>query len=115
MIEIIVPDFPKGLYIDELRRELGVRESNSKQNGRTVKDGEKAIESFKIFAQVNSRLMEFLIGWLLFLGLKECLVECATVWVKSVVILNVHIIFIIKWNSPSVTQTHLLPSNYFAI
>jgi hypothetical protein len=87
LIESIVPDIPKRLYIDELRRELGVRESNSKQNGKTVKDGEKALESFKIFAQVNSRLMEFLIGWLLVLGLKECLVECATVCVKSVVML----------------------------
>ena len=53
-----------------------------------MKDGEKVLESFKIFAQVNSRLMEFLMGWLLVLGLKECLVECATVCVKSVVILN---------------------------
>ena len=40
--------FQKGLYIDELR--------NSKQNGRTVKDGEKVLKSFKIFDQVNSRV-----------------------------------------------------------
>ena len=37
----------------------------------------------KTFAQVNSRLMEFLMEWLLALGLKEFLVECATVCVKS--------------------------------
>ena len=30
-----------------------------------MKDGEKVLKSFKIFAQVNSRLMEFLMGWLL--------------------------------------------------
>jgi aromatic ring-opening dioxygenase LigB subunit len=30
----------------------------------------------------------FLMGWLLVFGLKECLVECATVCVKSVVILT---------------------------
>ena len=52
-----------------------------------MKDGEKVMESFKIFAQVNSRLMEFLMGWLLVLGQKECLVECATVCVKSEVTL----------------------------
>ena len=32
--------------------------------------------------------MEFVMGWLLVLGLKECLVECATVCVKSAVILT---------------------------
>jgi hypothetical protein len=41
LIEIIVPDFPKRLYVDELRRLLRLRELNSKQNGRTVKNGEK--------------------------------------------------------------------------
>ena len=41
----------------------------------------------KTFAQVNSRLMEFLMEWLLALGLKEFLVECATAFVKSEVIL----------------------------
>ena len=97
MIEIIVPDFPKGLYIDELRRELGVRESNSKQNGRTVKDGEKALESFKIFAQVNSRLMEFLMEWLLVLNLKEYLAECVTVCIKSEVMLLKILCSQIKW------------------
>ena len=52
-----------------------------------MKDGEKVLENFKIFAQVNSRLMEFLMGWLVVLGLKKCLVECATVCIKSEVIL----------------------------
>ena len=66
---------------------LGKGESNLKQNGKTVKDGEKVVESFKIFAQVNSRLMEFLVGWLLVLSLKECQVKCVTVCVKSAVIL----------------------------
>ena len=39
------------------------------------------------FAQLSARLKNFLRGWLLVLGLKEGLVECATVCVKSVVIL----------------------------
>ena len=38
---------------------LEERESNSKQNGKSVKDSEKVLESFKIFAQVNSRLGVF--------------------------------------------------------
>ena len=38
-------------------------------------------------AQLSARLKNFLRGWLLVLGLKEGLVECATVCVKSVVIL----------------------------
>ena len=39
------------------------------------------------FAQLSARLKNFLRGWLLVLGLKEGLVACATVCVKSVVIL----------------------------
>ena len=39
------------------------------------------------FAQLSARLKNFLRGWLLVFGLKEGLVECATVCVKSVVIL----------------------------
>ena len=39
------------------------------------------------FTQLNARLKNFLMGWLLALGLKECLVECATLCVKSEVIL----------------------------
>ena len=39
------------------------------------------------FAQLSARLKNFLRGWLLVLGIKEGLVECATVCVKSVVIL----------------------------
>ena len=54
-----------------------------------MKDGEKVHESFNIFVQVNSRLLEFLMRWLLVLDLKECLAECATVCVKSVVILTI--------------------------
>ena len=40
------------------------------------------------FVQPSARLKNFLRGWLLVLGLKEGLVECATVCVKSVVILT---------------------------
>ena len=40
------------------------------------------------FTQLNARLKNFLRDWLLVLGLKECLVECATLCVKSEVILN---------------------------
>ena len=40
------------------------------------------------FVQLTSRLMEVLMGFLLVLFLKECLVECATEGVKSVVILS---------------------------
>ena len=40
------------------------------------------------FAQLSARLKNFLGGWLLVLGIKEGLVECATVCVKSVVILT---------------------------
>ena len=39
------------------------------------------------FTQLNARLKNFLMGWLLVLGLKACLVECATLCVKSEVIL----------------------------
>jgi hypothetical protein len=44
------------------------------------------------FAQLSARLKNFLGGWLLVLGIKEGLVECATVCVKSVVILWVSIL-----------------------
>ena len=40
------------------------------------------------FTQLNARLKIFLNGWLLVLGLKECLLECATSFVKSEVILE---------------------------
>ena len=52
-----------------------------------VNKNEAKLEISMIFVQPSSRLMEFLMGWLLVLGLKECLVECATVCVKSAVIL----------------------------
>ena len=41
------------------------------------------------FTQLNARLKNFLRGWLLVLRLKECLVECATLRVKSEVILSI--------------------------
>ena len=40
-----------------------------------------------MFTQVTARFKNFLVGWLLVLSLKEGLVECATVCVKSEVIL----------------------------
>ena len=40
------------------------------------------------FTQVTVRLKNFLVGCLLVLGLKECLVECATLCVKSEVMLH---------------------------
>ena len=39
------------------------------------------------FTQLNARLKNFLMGWLLVIGLKESLLECLTVCVKSDVIL----------------------------
>ena len=45
------------------------------------------------FTQVTARLKHFIVGWLLVLGLKEGLVECATVCVKSWVIL----LHLFKW------------------
>ena len=38
--------------------------------------------------QLTARIENFLMGWLLILGLKEGLVKCATVCVKSEVILT---------------------------
>ena len=43
------------------------------------------------FVQLSARLKNFLGGWLLVLGIKEGLVECATVCVKSVVILTLKV------------------------
>ena len=43
---------------------------------------------FSTFSQLSARLKNFLGGWLLVMGIKEDLVECATVCVKSVVILE---------------------------
>ena len=40
------------------------------------------------FTQLTARIKNFLVGWLLFWGLKEGLVECAIVCVKSWVILK---------------------------
>ena len=47
------------------------------------------------FTQLTTRLKQFLMGWLLFLGLKEGLVNCATVCIKSDVYLVVTWIFIL--------------------
>jgi hypothetical protein len=40
------------------------------------------------FIQLTARLKNFLMGWLLFSGLKEGLVDCAIVCVKTEVILT---------------------------
>ena len=40
------------------------------------------------FTQVTATLINFLMGWLLVFGLKEGLVECATVGIKSEVTLQ---------------------------
>ena len=45
------------------------------------------VQFLTTFTQLNARLKNFLMGWLLVLGLKECLVECATLCVKSEVML----------------------------
>ena len=49
------------------------------------------VQFLSIFTQLTERLKNFLRGWLLVLGIKECLVECATLCVKSeVTLLNMH-------------------------
>ena len=50
------------------------------------------------FTQVTARLKNFLVGWLLVLGLKEDLVECATVYIKSWVILRAKAEIGNEWN-----------------
>ena len=49
---------------------------------------QKCSQNFGVFDNFYSRLKNFLRGWLLILGLKEGLLECATVCVKSEVILS---------------------------
>ena len=48
----------------------------------------RILHIFTTFTQVTAILKNFLVGWGLVLGLKEGLVECATVCVKSWVILK---------------------------
>ena len=61
------------------------------------------------FTQLTTRLKNFLRGWLLVLGLKEGLVECATVCIKSEVMLNsMNISF------PSPIQGYFQKSNWCA-
>ena len=48
----------------------------------------RILQYLTTFTQLTARLENFLMGWLLVLGLKEGLVECATVCVKSEVILR---------------------------
>ena len=48
----------------------------------------KNVQFLTTFTQLTARLKNFLRGWLVALGIKEGLVECATVCVKSEVILK---------------------------
>ena len=52
----------------------------------------KNFQFLTTFTQLNARIKEFLRGWLLVLGLKKCLVECATLCVKSEVMLDTHLL-----------------------
>ena len=58
------------------------------------------------FVQLSARLKNFLWGWLLVLGIKEGLVECATVCVKSVVILG------FLWCSMGFDSSFIFPRSY---
>jgi hypothetical protein len=51
------------------------------------------------FIQLTARLKIFLRGWLIFLGLKEGLVECATVCVKSEFIL-LYTVLTLSYSTP---------------
>ena len=42
----------------------------------------RILQILTTFFQLTARLKNFLMRWLLVLGLKECLVECATVCIK---------------------------------
>ena len=46
------------------------------------------VQFLTTFTKLNVRLKKYLRDWLLVLDLKECLVECATLCVKSEVILK---------------------------
>ena len=48
----------------------------------------KILQFLTTFTQLTARLENFLVDWLLVLGLKESLVECTTVCFKSEVILD---------------------------
>ena len=85
--------FPERLYITELdfsalaehnknyffSCEFSMVEMTNKNEAKS--------ENSMIFAQLSSRLMKFLMGWLLVVGFKDFLVKCAIVCIKSVVIL----------------------------
>ena len=50
----------------------------------------KILPFLTTFTQLTTRLKNFLMDWLLVLGLEEGLVECATLCIKSWVILRIH-------------------------
>ena len=56
------------------------------------------IQFLTTFAQLSARPKNVLRGWLLVLGLKEGLVECAAVCIKSVVIL-IFVLNVIEYKS----------------
>ena len=64
------------------------------------------------FAQLSARqgLKNFLRGWLLVLDLKEGLVECATVCVKSMVILGYWVVHELK--SSTLQNAHATTENW---
>ena len=69
-----------------------------------------------IFTQLTERLKNFLRGWLLVLSLKEGLVECATVCVKSEVILikGASAVFgIIRRHNWDLKQIQVIPLSVF--
>ena len=92
--------FPERLYITEL--DFSALDEQNKNYFfscefsmvEMINKNEAKSEISMIFVQLSSRLVEFLMEWLLVLGLKECLVDCATVCIKSVVILRMHVYFI---------------------
>ena len=68
---------------------------------------------FESFTQLTPRLYNFLRLWLLVLGLKEGLVECATVCVKSEVILEHYceakMNFTVNYEKAILSHSHLPP------
>ena len=63
----------------------------------------RILQFLTIFTQLTERLKNFLMSWLLVLGLKEGLVKCATVCIKSEVILNEYISVLSVLDKPDST------------
>ena len=73
----------------------------------------RILQFLTTFTQLTARLKNFLRGWLLVLGLKEGLVECATVCVKSEVILEHYceakMNFTVNYEKAILSHSHLPP------